>query len=463
MGTAHELQVLVTVGMGRWPFDRLLRAVEPLCAEHRVFAQTGTSDVELPCPHAPFVSSHELNARIAVADVVITHAGNTVRLVQRAGKVPIAVARESARGEMGNDHQATYLRAEERDGRVVAVWDVRELPAVVARHPETTRRLIGTRSLPPAADRTAVADQLDRIAAELTANARRPRRVTPGWDAPAVADDVRDTSRYARRGSVPVPTSRRQNPFARHPLRRYAFAWDHVAFLDGTHLDIGTGFGDFAGPLARSTNRPVIAVDAHNGYVAEARRRFPEMVVNHVPAGSPLGLSDGSVTSVTLLDVLEHAADERQLLREARRVLAPGGTVVVSVPRRHVFSWLDPDNAKYRWPRLHRRVYSARFGAEAYHDRFVDLSDGFRGDIAASRKGHTNYRTCELLAMLRAAGFEPVLVAGANLFWRWLQIPCLLGGPRARGVLGAAIRVDGLVFRSPRLCANLFVVGRRLP
>ena len=31
--------VFVTVGMGPWPFDRLVRAVEPQCAEQEVVVQ----------------------------------------------------------------------------------------------------------------------------------------------------------------------------------------------------------------------------------------------------------------------------------------------------------------------------------------------------------------------------------------------------------------------------------------
>ena len=84
-------RILVTVGMGPWPFDRLIRALGPLCAEHEVFAQTGTSAVTPPCLHQQFVPFSDLQERIVAAEVIITHAGNTVRLVQRAGKVPIAV------------------------------------------------------------------------------------------------------------------------------------------------------------------------------------------------------------------------------------------------------------------------------------------------------------------------------------------------------------------------------------
>lgn len=160
-------RILVTVGMGPWPFDRLIGAVAPLCAEHEVFVQTGTSTVPPPCPHAPFLPLDDLRRRLADADVVITHAGNTVRLVQRLGAVPIAVAREASRGEMGNDHQVEYLRAEERSGRVVAVWDVADLPAAVAAHPREQRRLLAERPLPTAVSDERLVATLDALCARL--------------------------------------------------------------------------------------------------------------------------------------------------------------------------------------------------------------------------------------------------------------------------------------------------------
>jgi len=160
-------RVLVTVGMGPWPFDRLIEGVAPLCAAHEVFVQTGTSAVTPPCPHAPFLPLDDLRRRLATADMVITHAGNTVRLVQRLGRVPVAVAREAARGEMGNDHQVEYLREEERSGRVVAVWDVAELPAVVAAHPQRQHLLLAERPLPGPVDGERLAATMDALCARL--------------------------------------------------------------------------------------------------------------------------------------------------------------------------------------------------------------------------------------------------------------------------------------------------------
>jgi UDP-N-acetylglucosamine transferase subunit ALG13 len=168
-------RILVTVGMGPWPFDRLIRALGPLCAEHEVFAQTGTSTVTPPCPHQPFVPFNHLQERIAAAEVIITHAGNTVRLVQRAGKVPIAVARRSSLGEMGNDHQVAYLRLEERTGPVVAVWEPDDLQPAVAAHAARQAQLLCERPLAPAATPDQVIHTLDSLCVRLCRGGRHDR------------------------------------------------------------------------------------------------------------------------------------------------------------------------------------------------------------------------------------------------------------------------------------------------
>lgn len=427
--------VVVTVGMGPWPFDRLISGVAALCGDHDVFVQTGTSTVVPPCPHAPFVDPDELDRRIAAADVVITHAGNTVRTVQRIGKVPVAVARESARGEMGNDHQVTYLRAEQETGRVIAVWDVASLPETVKHH-NSHAAAVADRPLPQVADPQILRDRLDHLVADLC-----PPRPGPGWHG--------------------AGTSTGPNPFARHPLARLAFAYDAVTSAPlGPHLDFGAGTGELAAALAQGTNRRVTAVDAHPGYVAALRARL-DIEVHQVRGSEPLPLPDRAFASVSMLDVLEHVPDEAAALAQAYRVLRPGGRLVVTVPHRHVFSGLDPDNAKFRFPRLHRTVYSARFGASAYRERFTDTSDGLRGDQAASRTEHTNYRTAQVVTLLRQAGFAVERIEGANLFWRWLQVPALLGPDAVGRALAPLVTWDGRAFTSPRYAANLHLIARR--
>ncbi len=129
------MRIFVTVGMGSWPFDRLLMAVIPLCDQHEVLVQRGNSKVPLPCNSVPFLSFKDTLQHIAQADIIITHAGNTVRLVQQQGKLPIAMAREKRFQEMANDHQVPYLHYEAQIGRVLALWNPQKLPLLVNSHP----------------------------------------------------------------------------------------------------------------------------------------------------------------------------------------------------------------------------------------------------------------------------------------------------------------------------------------
>ncbi len=408
------MDIVVTVGMGPWPFDRLLAAVAPLCADHNVFVQAGTSTLSLPCEQKAYVSPEELARRLERADVIVTHAGNTVRLVQRMGKVPIAVAREYARGEMADDHQVRFLREEERHSRVRAVWDVATLGTAVAQH-ALSPPVLAEDALTPAADPESVGETLDQL-----------------W------------------------ASVRDNPFRGDPIRRYAYAWEQLTAPElrgaGPHLDIGCGSGDFLAALA-AAGRSCFGVDVHPGYVRQARERHPDLPISRVGLTGQLPFADGHFASVSLLDVLEHCADDEALLREIHRVLQPGGRLVLTVPARHLFSFLDPDNVKFRMPRVHRLVYSARFGAKTYHNRFVDPSDGLIGDIAIGRGEHTNYRPEALVDTLRSMGFSVLDTSGANLFWRLLHGPSLLAGRRLSAALDRAILIDGRLFDR----ANLFL------
>ncbi|RBP14142.1 methyltransferase family protein [Roseiarcus fermentans] len=409
------MKILVTVGMSEWPFDRLIEAIAPLCAEHDVFAQTGTSKRAPPCAHSPFIPYPEMIERIRAADIVITHAGNTVRLVQRAGKVPVAIARTGP-SEMANDHQVEYLRHEARAGRVVAVWDLGRLPQVVASHPAEEARLLRERALDPPAAATETAATFDAEWRRLACN-----------------------------------------PFKGHHLRRYAYAWEELATRCGRHLDFGCQTGEFLAVLAATTALDCHGIDPHRGYLRQAARTYPDIPFDFVPVSGPVPCPAGHFDSVSLLDTLEHCPDEDAVLSEIRRVLRPDGLLVLTVPASHVFSFLDPDAVKFRLPRLHRLIYSARFGRELYHQRFVDLGDGLFGDMSLGKKDHTHYRKDWLVERLRAHGFVVTRASGANLFWRFFQAPALLCKPGfLQRQLERLIWLDGRLFSS----ANLFLSAR---
>jgi SAM-dependent methyltransferase len=401
--------------MGPWPFDRLIGALAPVCDKHDVFVQTGTSDVVPPCPHEAFLGFEETQRRIADADVVITHGGNTVRLVQRAGKLPLAIAREAARGEMRNDHQVLYLHEEAtRQRAIVLDGDLCGLAEAVDHHLDTQRRLQQSATPLSEADPRSLCDLLERAAE------------------PEIG-----------------------NPFTGDPTARYGWAFNQLRDRTGRHLDVGIGDAAFLHALHESTAMHVVGVDPHAGYLAAAHAQWPDLRLAHV--GDELPFASGVFDSVTMLDVLEHTADERATLAEVHRVLRPGGLLVLTVPARHLFSFLDPDNVKFRFPRLHRTVYSARFGSTRYHERFVDAADGLRGDMAWNRNEHTNYRAATVVTLLDDAGFVPTQRDGANLFWRFLQIPALLAPEAVSHLFDAPLRADSRLFQR----ANLFMTATR--
>ena len=115
----------------------------------------------------------------------------------------------------------------------------------------------------------------------------------------------------------------------RFALRR-AFLLAHVA-PGTTILDLGCGAGEFSAALAAARARP-IAVDVAAEALRRARERAPGLDARLWAAGEPLPLADTSVDAVWAGEVIEHVADVAPWLSEVRRVLRPGGTLLLTTP-----------------------------------------------------------------------------------------------------------------------------------
>jgi SAM-dependent methyltransferase len=97
-------------------------------------------------------------------------------------------------------------------------------------------------------------------------------------------------------------------------------------------LDIGVGGGRTVGPLTAISD-DYTAIDYSPGMVDVVRRRFPQVRVLHGDARDMSMFPDGSiflaVFSCAGLDMVD-SRDRLKILREVRRVLAPGGAFVFS-------------------------------------------------------------------------------------------------------------------------------------
>jgi SAM-dependent methyltransferase len=112
--------------------------------------------------------------------------------------------------------------------------------------------------------------------------------------------------------------------------RRLAMIREQVP-LEGKRIyDIGCGVGAFVRRL-RDFSDDVYGTDIDAEHVAEGSLEVPNL---GLAVGESMPFADNTFDVILLHEVLEHVDDDIQTLREARRVLAPGGRIVVFCPNR---------------------------------------------------------------------------------------------------------------------------------
>ncbi|MCA1726301.1 MAG: class I SAM-dependent methyltransferase [Actinobacteria bacterium] len=128
---------------------------------------------------------------------------------------------------------------------------------------------------------------------------------------------------------------------------------------DARALDVGGGMGEFAEVL-RSKGYTTDLADLSASNVENARERgFGAMRVD-LNEGLP-GIEDATYDVVAMLEVIEHVVNSETLLREAARVVRPGGEIVLSTP-----------NVAFLGDRLHVAAGRPPI-AEGYHYRFFTI------------------------------------------------------------------------------------------
>jgi SAM-dependent methyltransferase len=110
----------------------------------------------------------------------------------------------------------------------------------------------------------------------------------------------------------------------------------------GRVLDLGCGSGDLARHLTDLGLR-VTGCDISERMLEQAERADPAGAwVTLDPAWRELPFPAGAFGAVVASSVLEYVRDPEAVLRECGRVLAPGGSVLVTVPDiRHPVRWLE--------------------------------------------------------------------------------------------------------------------------
>ncbi len=198
-------------------------------------------------------------------------------------------------------------------------------------------------------------------------------------------------------------------------MARWNRAIAALPFRCGRVLDLGCAFGFTTLKLARKGYQTV-GVDNSAHYIALAKRRHPtgEYILCSAEA---LPLSNASFDGVLFLDVLEHVKNEQAVISEIRRVLKPGGTLVISVPHRGFLGRLDSLNLSANIVRrTHRGLFPAEIAQTGVHRHYskAQLRALLGPAFTIRRTMYTGLGVAELV------NIPLLIVCRYLLMWEWL-------------------------------------------
>ncbi len=142
-------------------------------------------------------------------------------------------------------------------------------------------------------------------------------------------------------------------------LHRYALCLEFVAGKDVLDIASGEGYGSVA--LTKAAHS-VIGVDIDTASIEHANHQYHDCENLKFLVGScdAIPLPNESVEVVTSFETIEHHDKQEEMMLEIKRVLKPGGLLIISSPNRLTYS----DERNYSNP------YHVK---ELYYDELINL------------------------------------------------------------------------------------------
>jgi ubiquinone/menaquinone biosynthesis C-methylase UbiE len=188
-----------------------------------------------------------------------------------------------------------------------------------------------------------------------------------------------------------------QNPFARLYDKKREAVIAAVPGRDLRLLDVGGGMGRMAIPL--SARHFVTLTDLSPQMLDLARPYAGPRLNFKVADACALPFPDASFDAVVCIDVVPHLLEPQQAMAEARRVLRPGGRIVI-----------DSSNALPLWTLGYPRYLGRNPRRWIQTWRSGGVQPEWRARVWHRRKS-------EFLGMLTRAGFTLESVEGFGPFW----------------------------------------------
>ena len=207
------------------------------------------------------------------------------------------------------------------------------------------------------------------------------------------------------------------NPFG---YTRQGFAFEHVQH-GMKCLDYGCYDGHFIKIVKEHKDVHFVGVDKNRKIISENPYNLKLMHIT-----DELPFDDKGFDCVTMLDVLEHIYNQDFVLRQINRVLKTGGALIVTVPKKHAFSFLDLKNLSFIFPRLSKWLLCLIYSKKNYHDWYVHNPNGLIGDVEKEKSWHEHFTADILEKLLERNGFRADVFDGSCLFQRVFILSDLL-------------------------------------
>ena len=229
-------------------------------------------------------------------------------------------------------------------------------------------------------------------------------------------------------------------------FHRYCLARDLVAGLDVLDVASGEGYGS---ALLAGVARSVVGVEIDADTVRHAEAGYPMANLRFLAGDAlDLPLPDGCVDAVVSFETLEHLRDQERFLAEIRRVLRPGGLLLISTPDRHVYSAPGQPPNPYHCRELTVPEFHDLLAHHFAHHRLLAQRAAI-GSIMAPLDGEGAWRTYESRgdALIEAesglsrafylvgiASDGPLPPLRSSLFCQTISIDALLAASKALSV-----------------------------